>query len=42
MALEHIANGASASAVGRDLGIPSPTVRRWARTSRRSSPSLTK
>ena len=31
IALEHIANGASASAVGRDLGIPSPTVRRWAR-----------
>ncbi|TXS71069.1 IS30 family transposase, partial [Corynebacterium sp. LK11] len=31
IALEHIANGASASAVGRDLAIPSPTVRRWAR-----------
>ncbi|MFW9177742.1 IS30 family transposase, partial [Corynebacterium amycolatum] len=26
-----MANGASASAVGRELGIPQPTVRRWAR-----------
>lgn len=31
IALEHIANGASASAVGRDLAIPQPTVSRWAR-----------
>ncbi|WP_232250634.1 hypothetical protein [Corynebacterium amycolatum] len=31
IALQHIANGASASAVGRDLAIPAPTVRRWAR-----------
>ncbi|MCQ9171745.1 helix-turn-helix domain-containing protein, partial [Corynebacterium amycolatum] len=31
IALQHIANGASASAVGRELGIPQPTVRRWAR-----------
>ncbi|MCQ9351390.1 helix-turn-helix domain-containing protein, partial [Corynebacterium sp. 5QC2CO] len=30
-ALQHIANGASASAVGRELGIPQPTVSRWAR-----------
>ena len=31
IALQHIANGASASAVGRELGIPQPTVSRWAR-----------